>query len=229
MSGVIEKKGRGTRVSIRKDVGMEGWIAKWYAANTRRSLPDVAALAVRVAGRLPAGSRVLEVAPGPGYLAIELAKAGPHAITGLDISRTFVAMAERNAADAGVDVEFRRGDAASMPFGAESFDFIICRAAFKNFAKPVDALREMHRVLRRGGTALIIDLRRDASRDAIDAEVNRMGLGPVNAALTKWIFRVMLIRRAYIRDEFRQFISQSGFRTSEIREGPVGVEVSLVK
>ena len=61
-----------------------------------------------------------------------------------------------------------RRSTVALPFPSETFDFAVCRAAFKNFSDPVGALAEMHRVLRPGGTALIIDLRNDASDEAID-------------------------------------------------------------
>jgi ubiquinone/menaquinone biosynthesis C-methylase UbiE len=48
----------------------------------------------------------------------------------------------------------------------------VCRAAFKNFTEPVKALAEMRRVLRPGGTALIIDMRRDAPMSEIRKYVN---------------------------------------------------------
>src|SRR3954467_1494500 len=87
-----------------KGLGMEGRVAKWYATNTRKSLDDFKALARQVAAELPPGSRVLEVAPGPGYFAIELAKLGNYKIEGLDISKTFVEIANRNAKEANVEV-----------------------------------------------------------------------------------------------------------------------------
>src|SRR4051794_39116942 len=104
---------------------MEGLIARWYARNTLKALAEYQAAARDVAARLPGGGRVLEVAPGPGYLAIELARLGPYQVVGLDISRSFVRMAVENAAKAGVAVEFRHGDAAAMPFDAASFDFVV--------------------------------------------------------------------------------------------------------
>lgn len=61
-------------VKAYKGMGMEGWIARWYAANTRKSLEDFRVLARRVAGELAPGSAVLELAPGPGCFAIELTK-----------------------------------------------------------------------------------------------------------------------------------------------------------
>ena len=122
-----------------KGMGMEGMLAKWYATNTRKSLDEFKALAKRIASKLPAGSSVLEVAPGPGYFAVELAKLGDYRVTGLDISKTFVEIADRNAMEANVDVSFRQGNASDMPFESESFNFILCRAAFKNLADPVGA------------------------------------------------------------------------------------------
>ena len=44
---------------------------------------------------LPEGGDVLEVAPGPGFLSVEMAKTGRLRVTGLDISKTFVEIARR--------------------------------------------------------------------------------------------------------------------------------------
>jgi ubiquinone/menaquinone biosynthesis C-methylase UbiE len=212
-----------------KGFGMEGFTAKWYASVTRKSLEDFKVLARRVAGQVPAGSRVLEVAPGPGYFAIELARLGDYKVTGLDISRTFVDIAQRNAAAAHIDVEFRQGNAARMPFEDDSFDFLLCRAAFKNFTQPVHALQEMCRVLRTGGQALIIDLRKDASPESINQAVDGMGLGVSNSIITKLTFRFMLLKRAYTRHDFDQFLAQTDFRRIEIQEDLIGLELLLEK
>lgn len=212
-----------------KGIGMEGRIARWYAANTGKDLREVTAQARKLATSLAPGAAVLEVAPGPGYFAIELARAGNFRVTALDISATFVALARRNAAEAGVEVDFRCGNAAQMPFESDTFDSIFCRAAFKNFSEPVIALNEMRRVLKPGATALIVDLRRDVSKQAVDAEVDKMNLSAMNSFITKWTFRLMLTRRAYTRDEFVDFISQTDFTKSEIVETPIGFEISLVK
>jgi ubiquinone/menaquinone biosynthesis C-methylase UbiE len=212
-----------------KGRGMEGFTAKWYASLTRKSMDDFKSLARRVAGTLPPQARVLEVAPGPGYFAIELAKLGNYRITGLDISRTFVEIARRNAAEAGVVVDFEQGNASNMPFAKGSFDFVLCRAAFKNFAQPLRALEEMHRVLDFGGTAMIIDLRGDASAESIDRAVDDMQVGAVNALITRLTFRFMLLKRAYTRREFERFLDQTKFGPIEIEETPIGLELMLNK
>src|SRR5262245_22614904 len=176
-----------------KGLPLEGFLARWYARNTARDMAAFRDLAAALATRLPRRRDVLEVAPGPGYLAIELARLGPYRIAGLDISHTFVRMAAENARKAGVEVAFHHGDAAAMPFAPGSFDFLVCRAAFKNFTYPVEALNEMHRVLRPGGEALIIDLRPDAPADAIRDHVQGMGLSWINSLLTRLTFKHMLL------------------------------------
>jgi hypothetical protein len=57
---------------------------------------------------------LLEVAPGPGYLAIGLAKLGEFVIIGLDISKAFVKIAKRIAIEAGVEVEFQQSSVADI-------------------------------------------------------------------------------------------------------------------
>jgi ubiquinone/menaquinone biosynthesis C-methylase UbiE len=214
-------------VKAQKGPGMEGYKARWYANLTRKSMSEFRTLARRVADQLPRGARVLEVAPGPGYFAIELAKLGKYLVWGLDISRTFVDIARGNAREAGIIVDFRHGNAAAMPLKDESFDFVVCRAAFKNFAEPVRALEEMHRVLRKGGRGLIIDLRRDAPMESINRAVNGMSLGVVSSVVTKLTFRFMLLKQAYTKGDFARFMSQTKFKSFEIREDAMGLEVSF--
>ena len=208
---------------------MEGVVAKWYAANTGRTRDEFTKLARRIADLVVPGSAVLEVAPGPGYFCIELAKLGDYAITGLDISHTFVEIARRGAAEAGVRVQFEQGSASKIPFSDDRFDFLICRAAFKNFGEPVRALQEMRRVLRPGGQALIIDLRKDASPEDINREVNAMGLSTLNRILTKQIFRHFLLRTAYTKQQLRTMLDRAELTDAEIRQAGIGFEIWFTK
>jgi ubiquinone/menaquinone biosynthesis C-methylase UbiE len=212
-----------------KGMAMEGLIATWYARNTRSRIAEQRELAKRIAKQVPVGGRVLEVAPGPGYLSIELAKLGKYEVTGLDISETFVKIERQNAAEAGVKVDFNHGDATTMPFDANKFDFAVCVAAFKNFTQPVTVLNEFHRVLKPGGAALIVDLRRDASIADIDEEVKNMKLTPLNALMTKLAFRQFLLKNAYTRGEFEALAAQSNFKRCDVQISLIGLEVRLEK
>jgi ubiquinone/menaquinone biosynthesis C-methylase UbiE len=208
---------------------MEGPIARWYARNTGKMMGQYRKAAQEVAAELPSGSDVLEVAPGPGYFAIELARLGSYHIVGLDISHSFVRLATENATEAGVEVEFRQGNASSMPFESDSFDLVYCRAAFKNFGEPVPAINEMYRVLKSGGSAMISDLWRDASPGDIDAAVEQMRLGRMNSAMTKWIFKHSLLKRAYRPEDFCRMATQTPFGSCEVKTVSIGMDVTFRK
>jgi ubiquinone/menaquinone biosynthesis C-methylase UbiE len=208
---------------------LEGLIARWYARLAGQYVGEYRKLAAALAGKMNAAADVLEVGPGAGWLAIELARLGSHRIVGLDISRSLIHIAAANAAREGVPVNFVLGNAACMPFEPGTFDFIVCRAAFKNIAEPIQALNEMYRVLRPGGEALIIDLRREASVEAIDGHVSQLGLSWFNALCMKWMFKYVLVRRAYTPEQLRQMAAQTPFQTCEIHQDVLRLEVLLRK
>ena len=213
-----------------KGLPMEGFIARWYArirgtASQRAAWREQAA---QLTPGLPDGAAVLEVAPGPGYFAIELARLGRFRVTALDISHTFVELATEHARQAGVSVEVRQGDASRMPFADGTFDLVVCQAAFKNFSRPGEAVAEMYRVLRDGGTAVIQDMWKDASDDAIREEVRGMRLGPLNAFMTRQSLG-SLRRRAYTTAQFERLAAASAFGGCTITANGIGLEVRLTK
>jgi ubiquinone/menaquinone biosynthesis C-methylase UbiE len=212
-----------------KGLGMEGSLARWYARTTGRSTEQWSHEARALVAGLPENASILEVAPGPGFLAVELARLGKFQVSGLDISKTFVELATENAKRAGVQVAFQHGNASEMPFQDGSFDLIVCRAAFKNFSEPVRAIEEMHRVLKPGGKAFILDLRPDASPEEIAAAVAEMKLNWWNSLVTRLTFKHMLLKRAHSQESFRAMAAQTSFKTCTFRDESIGLEVSLVK
>jgi ubiquinone/menaquinone biosynthesis C-methylase UbiE len=212
-----------------KGLPMEGLIASWYAKTTLKDLKRHKLMAKQLSEKIPAGGNVLEIAPGPGYFCIELAQLGDYRITGLDISKSFVEIARRNAAEADLQIDFREGNASAMPFKENTFDFTFCQAAFKNFSEPVKAIAEMYRVLRPGGLSVIADLRRDAPKEEIEREVKGMGLGPLNEFMVRWTFHAMLLKSAYSVDEMRSMVAQTPFGRCKIDVSGVGFQVWLQK
>jgi ubiquinone/menaquinone biosynthesis C-methylase UbiE len=208
---------------------MEGPMARWYAKQ-RGSAPQLAGYrrqAAALAADLPAGAAVLEVAPGPGYFSIELAKLG-FQVSALDISHTFVELATERARAEGVTVAFRQGDVAALPFPDTSFDVVVCQAAFKNFVDPVAALDQIHRVLRPGGVAIIQDMNRGATADDIRADVAGMGLNRLNGAFTR-ISLGGLKLRAYAAADFERVAADSAFHGSRTHADGMLLEVRLTK
>jgi ubiquinone/menaquinone biosynthesis C-methylase UbiE len=208
---------------------MEGAVARWYAKvrSSGSQIEEYRKQAAQLTEGLPAGARVLEVAPGPGYLAVEIARLG-FQVTGLDISRTFVQIGSENARQAGVSIGFHQGDAAVMPFEADSFDLIVCQAAFKNFVHPASALDEMYRVLRSGGAAVIQDMSSEASHADINLEVQKMQLGWWGTFSTTATLE-MLKRRAYSPARFKLLAAESPFHACAITTVGIGLEVRLTK
>jgi ubiquinone/menaquinone biosynthesis C-methylase UbiE len=211
-----------------KGIGMEGGLARWYDKTTRKGMADFQALAARIAAIVPTDGKVLEVAPGPGFLSIELAKRGLE-VRAVDISKTFVEIARKNAAEAGVKVGFVQGNAAELPVESGSVDFVVCRAAFKNFTEPVKAMSEMLRVLRPGGQALLIDLRKDVSIKEIEQGVRAMGVSWWNRVFMNFTFKHMLIKRAYRVDEIRRMGVQAGWSDVRIDTARIGFEAWVTR
>ena len=217
-----------TATKAYRGMGMEGSTARWYDRTTRKDMPEFGALAQRIAAVVPAGGAVLEVAPGPGFLSIELAKCGLQ-VRAIDISKTFVQIAQRNAAAEGVQAHFELGNAAALPVEDASVDFVVCRAAFKNFTEPVKALSEMRRVLRPGGTALLIDMRRDVKVEELKRYVDGLGVNLLNRWFMMAVFRGMLIKRAYRLQEIRNMAIEAGWIEPRIDSSPVGFEAWLTR
>ena len=213
-----------------KDIGIEGRSAHWYDNNTRRHrLAEMNEYAKEAAKYIHDGCSVLEVAPGPGYLAIELAKLGNYRIVGLDISKDFVEIARRNAKEAGVEVQFQQGNVADIPFPDNTFNFIICTAAFKNFKEPMKALNQMYRVLTSEGTALIIDMNRIASNQQIEDYTSSLQARGMQKLFMELIFKYLLRNGAYTKGEFINLISKTGFKEYDIKEKGIGFHIYLRK
>ena len=92
------------------------------------------------------GTRILDVASGPGFIAAAAAARGAD-VVGLDFSSAMVAEARRRHPA----IDFREGDAGALPFGDATFDAVVMNFGLLHLARPDAALAEAHRVLRAGG------------------------------------------------------------------------------
>ncbi len=124
--------------------------------------PDVVAQrrATLQALDLHSGDQVLDVGAGPGFLVREMADAVRPAghVTGLDINEHMVAIAQRRAAELPADlVTIVQGDATALPFPDAAFDVAVSTQVYEYVEDITDALAELHRVLRPGGRAVILD------------------------------------------------------------------------
>ena len=111
--------------------------------------------------------RILDVATGTGDLAISLARKFPHAkITAVDLSQKMLEAAQRKTAKRKISqrIEFLQADALAMPFPDATFQLATIAFGLRNFENIDAGCREMRRVLKSGGTLLVVELSRPQAR-----------------------------------------------------------------
>jgi SAM-dependent methyltransferase len=106
--------------------------------------------------KIPAGTRLLDVACGAGQIAIPAARAGLHA-TGLDIAPNWIEQARERAAAENLIVQFDEGDVEQMPYEDSSFDVLVSVVGAMFAPRPERVASELVRVTRPGGRILMVN------------------------------------------------------------------------
>lgn len=97
------------------------------------------------------GKDALEIGVGMGADHVELAKAGPRSLAGVDLTPRAIDHARRRLALYGLTSDLRVADAENLPFPDNSFDFVYSWGVLHHSPDTPRAIREVHRVLRGGG------------------------------------------------------------------------------
>lgn len=109
---------------------------------------------------VPSGTHVLDVACGTADFSIELIKSGTAThVTGVDISTGMLKKGEEKVQKAGYadSIELCVADCAKLPYPDESFDLLTSAFGVRNFEQRAQSLKEMQRVLKKGGRLLILE------------------------------------------------------------------------
>jgi ubiquinone/menaquinone biosynthesis C-methylase UbiE len=175
--------------------------------------------------------RLLDIGTGTAVVLVKLCEVGPFAeveLIGSDFFEDMVAQARRRVEAAGVSgrVRIDQEDVHALSYPDDFARYLISKSTIHHWAHPVEAFREIHRVLEPGGVALIHEIRRDAPPEVI-ARFNEMrlaaGAGPSH------------LEEKYTPAEVREMCEKAGIGQSvQIHapdEGPgaIGFEVRIQK
>ena len=144
---------------LQRRVQRYGWdlAADAYERHWHGPLAGVQAELLALAAPSP-GESVLDIACGAGVMAVAAARAvGPAGrVTGVDLSDAMVQAAQRRAQELSLDqAAFARMDAEQLQFPDAHVDLVLCALGLMYVPDPDAALREVHRVLRPGGRAVL--------------------------------------------------------------------------
>jgi len=144
--------------AIDETANPQAYVAALEAFDGAEQLQELKALARDLGGLAP-GKRVLDVGCGFGLETARLARlVDPDgAAFGIDKSARFIAEAKERAEAADLRIEYRAGDAQSLPYDDASFDCVRTERVLCYLENPVRAVREMQRVAKPGGTMTIIE------------------------------------------------------------------------
>ncbi|HKJ42472.1 MAG TPA: bifunctional demethylmenaquinone methyltransferase/2-methoxy-6-polyprenyl-1,4-benzoquinol methylase UbiE [Sunxiuqinia sp.] len=103
--------------------------------------------------------RILDVATGTGDFAIAASKLDVDEIVGFDLSEKMIQVGEQKVKKLSLDqlIHFKKGDSEEMPFNDDSFDAITVAFGVRNFENLKNGLKEFLRVLKPGGSAVILE------------------------------------------------------------------------
>ncbi|MGA7834677.1 MAG: methyltransferase domain-containing protein, partial [Acidimicrobiales bacterium] len=110
-------------------------------------------------GHLTPGMALLDVGCGPGTITADFARRlGEGSVTGIDLAEEVVALArELHPPSDGAELAFRTGDVYALEFEDASFDVVFAHQVLQHLGRPIDALKEMGRVLKPGGLLAVRD------------------------------------------------------------------------
>jgi ArsR family transcriptional regulator len=154
LSQVMEARAARTR-SFFDSVGPE-----WDAL--RKVFNDDALRARAIARLVTPGLRVADVGTGTGILAAELARLGLRVVAIDNSARMLDAARAKLAAEGRADVELRRGEAGALPLADGEVDAALAHMVLHYLPSPAEAIREMARVVRPGGSVVLVDFVRHA-------------------------------------------------------------------
>lgn len=209
-----------------------GVLASSYEKATRLVIEGYySQIADEIASSITAGT-MLDLGTGPGYLPVEIVKRKPAInIIGIDLSKKLIHMAQENAAKAGLSgqLRFEVGNADNLRFNDDAFDMVISTGMLHSLKDPVKVLKEIYRVLKKGGQAWVFDPAKVASD--VDRTKWKASLSLGDRFYLR-LFKLLGLHKpiaTYRRDEVLPMIEASGFKNYNLEEKDNEIRIKLKK
>lgn len=173
------------------------------------------------AARLAAGERVLDVACGTGVVARLAAKhVGPAGhVVGIDLNPGMIAVARSLPAAIGAPVEWLERSALDLRLEDASFDVILCQQGLQFFPDKAVALREMRRVLHRGGRLAL------SVWNSVGPYNSAVGEALARFICDETAVRFCASRQAPTQGELQRLATEAGFSAAEVRVSRIDVRL----
>jgi ubiquinone/menaquinone biosynthesis C-methylase UbiE len=186
-------------------------VAANYATSTVHvGGPDLKAMLA--AADLRGDERVLDAGCGAGHTALAFAPLVAE-VVGVDLTEAMLVQGRRLASKGGIgNVTFQRGDVERLALPDASFDLVTSRYSAHHYPHPAAALREFARVLRPGGTLLLVDV-----------------VAPDEPAQDTFLNAIELLRdpshvRDHSVDQWRRLFEAAGFAAEALGNWPLRLE-----
>jgi ubiquinone/menaquinone biosynthesis C-methylase UbiE len=154
---------------------------------------------------------VLDVGCGSGGLLRAFESENPKLkLTGVDASKTLLDAAKKMSK---LNLKYSRAE--NLQLESNSFDLVVCQDTVHHFKKPVEVLKEIYRVTKKGGYIYLTDLRRDADKKIIELSTTNI----VKSSISHTIFYLWSLKASYTAQEIKLILKKAGIKNYKIIDG----------
>lgn len=204
-----------TRTMVAPYTAIEAWAYDTFLAPAVETK-----LTAQLEGELksiPPGASLLDVGCGGGQLLLAVHALRPDLrLTGLDLAPGQIQRARARTREASVAADFHEGSALQLPFGVESFDAVVSVASIKHWPDQALGLREIHRVLRPGGSMLVVEVDRGCQMEDVRDFTSHFRLPAPLRALAVPLFRTYVAGQSLDLIDARALAQHSGWSDATV-------------